>query len=186
MYFVFGKRLIDFTIAAIGLITLSPLLLFVGLVIVCVDHMNPVFIQKRPGRNEQLFGILKFRTMKDCFDGNGNLLPDNNRITRLGRILRRTSIDELPQLWNVIKGEMSLVGPRPLLIEYLTLYNKNQRLRHNVKPGITGWAQLNGRGKLSFEEKLELDVWYVRHQSLKLDLKILFHTIWKVIMQMDK
>ncbi len=140
-----------------------------------------IFQQKRPGLNGKLFNFYKFRTMTNQKDINDKLLPDENRLIPLGRFLRNTSLDELPSLYNVIKGDMSLIGPRPLLIEYLPLYSENQMRRHNLKPGITGWAQINGRNSISWEKKFELDVWYVDNQSFWLDIKIIFLTIWKVI-----
>ena len=138
------------------------------------------FIQTRPGRNEQLFKVIKFKTMNDACDVTGKLLPDDIRLTRVGKMIRTTSLDELPQLINVLKGEMSVVGPRPLLVEYLPLYNDQQKRRHNVKPGITGWAQVNGRNAISWQQKFALDIWYVDHQSFWLDIKILFLTVIKV------
>ena len=139
------------------------------------------FTQSRPGRNEKIFNVIKFKTMTDECDHHGNLLPDEQRLTRVGKFIRATSLDELPQLINVLKGEMSIVGPRPLLIEYLLLYNDKQRRRHEVVPGITGWAQVNGRNAISWKQKFEYDVWYIDHQSFLLDLKILFLTVLKVI-----
>ena len=138
------------------------------------------FTQKRPGKNERIFSILKFKTMTDQKDQEGNLLPDAKRLTKIGKLVRKTSLDELPQLINVLKGEMSIVGPRPLLPEYLSLYNEEQKKRHAVKPGITGWAQINGRNAISWEDKFQFDVWYVENQSFGLDLKILFLTVKKV------
>lgn len=139
------------------------------------------FTQLRPGRNEQIFKVIKFRTMTEARDHQGNLLPDEERLTRLGKFIRKTSLDELPQLINVVKGEMSIVGPRPLLVEYLPLYDGKQKRRHEVTPGITGWAQVNGRNAISWQQKFSLDVWYVEHQSFWLDIKILFLTIMKVV-----
>jgi lipopolysaccharide/colanic/teichoic acid biosynthesis glycosyltransferase len=138
------------------------------------------FMQYRPGRNEKLFRLIKFKTMNNKCDASGNLLPDAERLTAIGSFIRKTSLDELPQLWNVLKGDMSLVGPRPLLVEYLPLYNEHQKRRHEVKPGITGWAQVNGRNAISWQEKFDLDVWYVDHCSFSLDMKILWLTILKV------
>ena len=147
---------------------------------------RPVFfLQERPGLNGIPFLMIKFRTMSDARDTNGELLPDVDRLTSLGRFLRSTSLDELPELWNVLKGDMSLVGPRPLLVEYLPLYSERQSRRHDVRPGVTGWAQVNGRNALSWEEKFELDVWYVENHSLWLDIKILFLTVWKVVKRDD-
>ncbi len=141
---------------------------------------NPFFLQSRPGRNERIFKVIKFKTMNDCKDAQGNLLSDADRLTPIGRFVRKTSLDEIPQLINVIKGEMSLVGPRPLLVDYLPLYNETQRKRHDVKPGITGWAQVNGRNGISWEQKFENDVWYVQHVTFLLDLKIIIRTVGKV------
>src|SRR5690625_1682082 len=147
---------------------------------------KPVFFrQTRPGLNEQPFEMIKFRTMLDARDAQGNLLPNHQRLTRFGRTLRATSLDELPELWNVLKGDMSLVGPRPLLMEYLPLYNDEQRSRHRVRPGITGWAQVNGRNAISWEQRFELDNWYVKNRSFWLDIKILFLTLYKVISRSD-
>lgn len=175
------KRIIDIFGAQVGLIFLSPLFLFLVVIIrLCQGH--PVFFtQIRPGLHGDPFRMVKFRTMVDLRDEAGNLRPDAQRLTTIGRFLRTTSLDELPELWNVLRGDMSLVGPRPLLMEYLPLYNENQRRRHEVRPGITGWAQVNGRNSLSWEEKFALDVWYVDNQSLYLDLKILLTTVCKVI-----
>lgn len=180
MYNTCWKRGTDIVIAATGLMALLPLLLLITLLILFTDRSLPVFVQYRPGWKEKSFGIVKFRTMRNLFDTEGRLLPDEERVTALGKWLRRYSIDELPQFWNVLKGEMSLVGPRPLLTEYLPLYNTVQKQRHQVRPGITGWAQVNGRNLLSLEQKLELDVWYVQHQSFALDMKIILLTIRKV------
>ena len=146
-----------------------------------INSGNPFFFQIRPGKNEKLFKIIKFKTMNDKADENGLLLPDENRISFLGKMLRKTSLDELPQLINVLKGDMSLVGPRPLLVEYLSLYSDEQKVRHNVKPGITGWAQINGRNLISWKQKFEYDVWYVNNISFTLDVKIFFKTFLKVM-----
>jgi len=176
-----AKRLIDFTGSMVGLIILSPVLLFI-ICIIWVKLGSPVlFKQNRPGLNGNIFTFYKFRTMTDKRDSKGELLPDIDRITPLGNFLRKTSLDELPSLFNVLKGDMSLVGPRPLLVEYLELYSPEQARRHNVKPGITGWAQINGRNSISWEEKFDLDVWYVDNHSLLIDVKILLLTIYKVI-----
>lgn len=175
------KRLFDFVIASIAFILISPILIFFTILIYHKLGSPVFFTQPRPGRNSKVFNMIKFRTMLNESDGNGNLLPDKDRITPLGKILRATSIDELPELLNVIKGDMSLVGPRPLLVEYLPLYSKKQTRRHDVRPGITGWAQVNGRNALSWEKKFELDVWYVENQSFWLDLKILLLTFRKVL-----
>ena len=175
------KRVFDVLAAVSALVVLSPLLLLVaGLVRLKLG--SPVtFEQSRPGMGGAVFKIIKFRTMTDQRDVSGQLLPDAQRLTPLGKFLRASSLDELPELWNVLKGEMSLVGPRPLLVEYLPLYTHDQARRHLVRPGITGWAQINGRNALSWEQKFALDTWYVDHQSLWLDLKILVLTVWRVV-----
>jgi len=160
---------------------LLPFFLFIIVFSFFNFGLSIFFIQKRPGLNGQPFTFYKFRTMTNCEDGNGNLLPDKDRLTSFGKLLRKTSLDELPSLWNVLKGDMSLVGPRPLLMEYLPLYSIEQMRRHEVKPGITGWAQINGRNSISWEEKFKLDVWYVENQSIWLDFKIILLTIWKVL-----
>jgi lipopolysaccharide/colanic/teichoic acid biosynthesis glycosyltransferase len=175
------KNLINRSLAALGLIVFSPLLLVLAWLIRIRLGKPVLFRHIRIGQGEKAFTFLKFRTMTEDRDSCGILLPDELRLTRLGRLLRRTSIDELPQLWNILKGDMSLVGPRPLLPEYLPRYNTQQRRRHEVKPGITGWAQINGRNALTWEEKFDLDVWYVDHQSLWLDFKILWLTLLKVL-----
>jgi sugar transferase EpsL len=174
------KRLFDFSCSLIGLIILSPLLLLAALLIRMKLGSPVLFRQMRPGLYGRPFFVYKFRTMTDERDENGNLLPDEERITPLGQMLRQFSIDELPQLFNVVKGDLSLVGPRPLLMEYLELYSPEQERRHEVRPGITGWAQVNGRNTISWEEKFKLDVWYVNHQSFFLDIKIIFLTVYKV------
>lgn len=174
------KRLFDFSCSLAGLIILSPLLLLAALLIRMKLGSPVLFRQMRPGLYGRPFFVYKFRTMTDERDENGNLLPDEERITPLGQMLRKFSIDELPQLFNVVKGDLSLVGPRPLLMEYLELYSPEQERRHEVRPGITGWAQVNGRNTISWEEKFKLDVWYVNHQSFFLDIKIIFLTVYKV------
>ena len=180
MYRHFFKWLLDTLLALIALIILFPVLLIIS-VAVYLNLGRPVFfVQKRPGYRGRPFLLIKFRTMKNKVDKNGKLLPDEKRLTQFGRFLRSTSLDELPELFNVLKGDMSLVGPRPLLMEYLPLYSKEQARRHEVKPGITGWAQVNGRNTLTWQQRFELDVWYVDHLSLLLDLKILFLTVIKV------
>lgn len=180
-YSRFGKSLFDRTAAAAGLLALSPLLAGVA-VAVRVNLGSPViFRQNRPGKNGEMFQLLKFRTMSDRRDAAGELLPDHERRTAFGDLLRSSSLDELPELWNVLRGEMSLVGPRPLLERYLPLYSERQRRRHDIKPGITGWAQINGRNAISWGEKFELDVWYVDNLSLTLDLQIIVKTILTVI-----
>lgn len=177
------KRSLDLFLSLTGFIFLLPVLLIVAFLIRKNLGAPIFFTQVRPGIDGKPFKMIKFRTMKDAVDKNGEPLPDSERLTRFGKILRATSLDELPELWNVIKGDMSLVGPRPLLMEYLPLYNERQSARHNVRPGITGWAQVNGRNAISWEEKFELDVWYVENQSLFLDIKILFLTLKKVIVK---
>ncbi|MDO4879267.1 MAG: sugar transferase [Neisseria sp.] len=176
----FVKRLSDIIIAAAMLVLLSPVLLLLALLIRRKLGTPVLFRQVRPGRDGIPFVMYKFRTMRDAADENGRPLPDAERLTPFGKKLRAASLDELPELWNVLKGDMSLVGPRPLLMEYLPLYNAEQRRRHLVRPGITGWAQVNGRNAISWPEKFRLDVWYVEHRSLMLDAKILFLTVKKV------
>jgi lipopolysaccharide/colanic/teichoic acid biosynthesis glycosyltransferase len=174
------KRLMDIALSSMGLLLLAPLILVLA-VLVRVRLGSPVlFRQERPGLHGEPFIILKFRTMTDECDESGNLLPDDQRLTGFGRFLRASSMDELPELWNVLRGDMSLVGPRPLLMEYLPLYTTEQARRNEVRPGITGWAQVNGRNALSWEEKFQLDAWYVDNRSLSLDLEILFLTVKKV------
>ena len=181
IYRYFFKRLIDF-IMALSILTLAlPIILLVVLFLGIANRGSIFFVQKRPGKDGKIFTILKFKTMNDKKDANGNLLPDEKRLTSAGKFIRKTSLDELPQLLNVLKGDMSLIGPRPLLVSYLPLYNDYQKRRHEVKPGITGWAQVNGRNAISWNKKFEYDVWYVDHISFPLDLKILFLTVLKVI-----
>ena len=180
-YSAFGKRAFDLLLTFLALLLLLPVL-FVVAALVRWNLGSPIFYkQKRPGKDGIPFMLYKFRTMQDDKDKNGTLLPDDKRLTRLGKFLRSTSIDELPELWNVLKGDMSLVGPRPLLTQYLARYTPEQARRHEVKPGITGWAQINGRNAITWEEKFKLDVWYVDHQSFWLDMKIIFMTIWKIL-----
>lgn len=175
------KRLIDIIISVIGLIVLSPVILIL-MILIYFKLGSPVFfVQERIGKDNKVFKMIKFRTMKDSRDSNGELLSDEERLTSFGKKLRSLSLDELPELINIIKGDMSIVGPRPLLIEYLPLYSIRQRKRHNVLPGLTGWAQVNGRNAISWTEKFELDVWYVENWSLLLDIKIFFLTLYKVI-----
>ncbi len=182
MYLLIIKRFIDFTISLIAVIILSPLLLVVSLILLFANKgAGVIFYQSRPGMNEKIFKVIKFKSMTEERDYEGNLLPNDKRITPVGKFIRKTSIDELPQLINVLKGDMSLIGPRPLLIDYLPLYSNDQKKRHNVRPGITGWAQINGRNAISWTEKFELDIWYVENMSFKLDLKIILLTILKVI-----
>jgi undecaprenyl phosphate N,N'-diacetylbacillosamine 1-phosphate transferase len=180
MYKYSLKSALDFVIALIGFVMLSPLFVLVTIGLFFANQGKPFFFQTRPGKNGRLFKIIKFKTMNDKKDHLGNFLSDPERLTSLGSFIRKASLDEFPQLLNVIKGDMSLVGPRPLLVEYLPLYSNEQALRHNVRPGITGWAQVNGRNAISWEEKFILDVWYVRNQSFLLDFKILLLTIKKV------
>ena len=175
------KRLFDFTSAAIGLAVVSPVIIGTALVVKTKLGSPVIFKQTRPGQNGKPFDLYKFRTMTDELDESGELLPDSVRLTKTGKILRQLSVDELPQLINVVKGDMSLVGPRPLLMEYVELYDDRQIKRLDVKPGITGWAQVNGRNNLSWEERFELDVWYVENQSFMLDMKILYMTLQKVV-----
>ena len=181
MYRHFIKPVLDFFIAFTALLVLSPLLIPITLLLALANDGKPFFFQKRPGRNEKIFNIIKFKTMTDERDPDGNLLPDADRLTGIGKFVRKTSIDEIPQLLNVLKGDMSIIGPRPLLPQYLSLYTERQQRRHEVKPGITGWAQVNGRNAISWTKKFEYDVWYVENQSFGLDLKILFKTIKKVL-----
>ena len=177
------KRLFDFVVALCALLTLLPVIIVVAALIRFKLGSPILFTQNRPGLNGDIFKMMKFRTMLDAKDKRGNLLPDEQRMTKFGSFLRSTSLDELPGLFNVLKGDMSLVGPRPLLVQYLPLYNKEQARRHNVRPGITGWAQVNGRNAISWEQKFELDVWYVNNQSMWLDLKILLLTVKKVFIR---
>ena len=174
------KPSFDFVFSLLGILILSPFFLLVWLSLIIVNNGKPFFYQRRPGKGEKIFTIVKFKTMNDKRDTEGQLLPDAQRLTAVGSFVRKTSLDELPQLINVLKGDMSFVGPRPLLPEYLPLYSETQRKRHNVKPGITGWAQVKGRNAISWQKKFEYDVWYVNHIGLVLDLKILFLTVKKV------
>jgi sugar transferase EpsL len=175
------KRLFDFIAALIAILLLSPVILLIALFIRMNMGMPVFFRQKRPGLHGKPFHIYKFRTMSVAYGEDGLLLPDRKRITKLGAFIRKWSLDELPQLFNILKGEMSLVGPRPLLMEYLPLYTPDQARRHDVKPGITGWAQVNGRNALNWHERFKLDVWYVEHHSFNLDMKIILLTIWKIL-----
>ena len=179
------KSLFDKTLALFLIILFSPVYIVVSLLIFFKMGSPILFRQKRPGYKEKIFGIYKFRTMTNEKDANGNLLPDDKRLVGIGKFIRSTSLDELPQLFNVLKGEMSFVGPRPLLEEYLPLYNEKQKRRHDVKPGITGWAQVNGRNAISWEQKFDYDVWYVDNQSFWLDIKILWLTFLKVVKRSD-
>lgn len=175
------KRLIDFLCALIGLIILSPVFILVTISLSLANSGKPFFFQRRPGKNGRPFSIVKFKTMTDAKDTSGNLLQDVERLTVIGSFIRKTSLDEIPQLINVLKGDMSLIGPRPLLVQYLPLYDDFQKRRHDARPGITGWAQVNGRNTISWKEKFEYDVWYVDNISFLLDLKILYLTIKKVV-----
>jgi lipopolysaccharide/colanic/teichoic acid biosynthesis glycosyltransferase len=180
MYRKIVKPLLDFFAALAGLLLVSPIFIFVMIGLFFANEGKPFFFQTRPGKNAKLFRIIKFKTMNDKKDTHGNLLPDAARLTKVGQFVRKTSLDEIPQLLNVLIGDMSLVGPRPLLPDYLPFYNEFQKQRHLVKPGITGWAQVNGRNAISWEQKFEYDVWYVKNVSFYLDCKILFLTIKKV------
>ena len=181
MYKNFIKPAIDFVLALVGFLFLSPVFVLVAIGLFFANDGKPFFFQLRPGKDGKIFKIIKFKTMTDKKDENGNLLPDADRLTKIGSFLRKTSLDEIPQLLNVIKGDMALVGPRPLLPQYLELYNDFQRRRNEVKPGITGWAQVNGRNSISWEKKFEYDVWYVDNVSFLLDIKILILTVLKVV-----
>ncbi|PTX60424.1 lipopolysaccharide/colanic/teichoic acid biosynthesis glycosyltransferase [Kordia periserrulae] len=185
MYRHFLKRVIDFILALIGFILLSPIFFIVLILLMINNQGKPFFFQKRPGKDEKIFQVIKFKTMNDKKGADGELLPDADRLTKVGVFVRKTSLDEIPQLLNVLKGDMSLIGPRPLLPEYLPLYNETQKKRHHVKPGITGWAQVNGRNAISWKKKFEYDVWYVENLSFLLDLKIIFKTIIKVVRSED-
>jgi len=175
------KRIFDLVIALLGLILLSPFILLTALLVAIFLGTPILFRQKRPGYKGQPFYIYKFRTMTDASDSAGNLLPDSQRLTRLGRFLRALSLDELPEIFNILRGEMSVVGPRPLLMEYLERYSPEQMRRHDTYPGLTGWAQVNGRNAITWQDKFALDVWYVDHWSFWLDIKIILLTVWKVI-----
>lgn len=181
MYSLYLKRSIDILFSFFLLLILSPILVLVAVFLTLLNRENPFFFQNRPGLNGRLFRLVKFKTMMDTRDSEGNLLPDEDRLKGLGKIIRKTSLDEIPQLWNVLKGDMSLVGPRPLLEEYLPLYDSNQAKRHLVRPGITGLAQVNGRNTLSWEKKFEYDVYYVKNLSFSMDIKILVKTFVKII-----
>lgn len=184
MYRKCFKRLLDIILSGIALVVLSPVLLIVAILVRTKLGSPVIFHQKRPGKDEQIFTLCKFRTMTDAKDENGNLLPDDVRLTKFGKMLRSTSLDELPELWNIFKGDMSIVGPRPLLVKYLPLYNEEQRHRHDVRPGLTGLAQVNGRNALTWEKKFEYDVEYVRNVSLGMDIKIILGTV-KAVLKKD-
>ena len=183
MYKTVFKRVFDFIAALLGLVLLSPIFFIVTIGLYFANQGKPFFFQSRPGKNGVIFKIIKFKTMNDKKDKAGNLLSDGERLTKIGTFVRKTSLDEIPQLFNVIKGDMSLIGPRPLLPEYLPLYNEVQKRRHEVRPGITGWAQVNGRNAISWDQKFEYDVWYVEHISFALDIKIFFLTLKKVFIR---
>ena len=182
MYSKYFKRFIDFFASLCSLVLLSPIFILVTILLFFANQGKPFFFQDRPGKDERIFKIIKFKTMNDRKDKGGDLLPDADRLTKTGAFVRKTSLDEIPQLINVLKGDMSLIGPRPLLVGYLPLYNEIQRERHNVRPGITGWAQVNGRNAISWEQKFRYDVEYVEKISLMMDLKIILRTIKKVLM----
>ncbi|WP_286423244.1 sugar transferase [Acinetobacter indicus] len=179
------KRFLDFVASLVVLILLSPIFLAVTILLGIANKGSPFFFQQRPGKNEKIFKIIKFKTMNDAKDSDGNLLPDAERLTKVGNFIRKTSLDEIPQLINVIKGDMSLIGPRPLLVSYLDLYDEFEKQRHNVRPGITGWAQVNGRNAIDWETKFKLDVYYVENLSLWLDIKIALKTIRNVLISKD-
>ena len=185
IYAYFGKRIFDLALTIPGLVVLFPILAVTALLVRIILGSPVLFRQQRPGLNEKPFYLFKFRTMTDARDTSGTLLPDAERLTRFGRFLRATSLDELPELFNVLKGDMSLVGPRPLLMQYLELYTPEQARRHEVRPGITGWAQVNGRNAITWQQKFEYDVWYVKHVQFSLDLVIILKTIQKVVMRRD-
>jgi lipopolysaccharide/colanic/teichoic acid biosynthesis glycosyltransferase len=180
MYKLVIKSILDFSVSLVMLIIFFPVLFGVVVLLFIANQGRPFFFQLRPGKNEKIFKIIKFKTMNDKKDCNDNLLPDAQRLTKIGEIVRKTSLDELPQLLNVLKGEMSLIGPRPLLPEYLPLYNETQKRRHDIKPGITGWAQVNGRNAISWQQKFEYDIWYANNVSFITDCNIIFLTIKKV------
>lgn len=186
MYKFFLKRFLDFCISLIALIVISPILLVITIWLHFANKgAGAFFFQERPGKNAKIFKVIKFKTMTDERDSEGNLLPDEARLTKVGKFVRSTSIDELPQLVNVLKGDMALIGPRPLLVQYLPLYSKEQARRHEVRPGISGWAQCHGRNAISWTEKFKLDVWYVEHCTLWTDIKVIFITIRNVLMRKD-
>ena len=185
MYAHFFKRFLDLVASLIIFIILSPIFLAVTILLGIANKGSPFFFQQRPGKNEKIFKIIKFKTMNDAKDSDGNLLPDAERLTKVGNFIRKTSLDEIPQLINVIKGDMSLIGPRPLLVSYLDLYDEFEKQRHNVRPGITGWAQVNGRNAIDWETKFKLDVYYVENLSFWLDIKIALKTIKNVLISKD-
>lgn len=182
MYKRFFKRIIDFVISFVGLMLVGWFLVIIGIILSIANKgAGAFFLQERPGKDEEIFKVIKFKSMTDEVDSKGNLLPDRERLTKVGKFIRATSIDELPQLINVLKGDMSFIGPRPLLVRYLPYYSEREKLRHTVRPGISGWAQINGRNALSWDDKLEMDAYYAEHISLRFDIKIFLLTIWKVI-----
>ena len=186
MYKNFFKRLIDFIIVLTALLIIWPILLVIYIWLTIANKgAGAVFYQKRPGKDEKIFKVIKFKSMTDERDANGNLLPNDKRLTKVGAFIRKTSIDELPQLINVLKGDMALIGPRPLLVEYLPYYTQRERLRHSVRPGITGWAQVNGRNHVKWDDRLALDVFYVEHMGFVMDCKVIFKTIKNVLMRKD-
>ncbi|QLG46685.1 sugar transferase [Costertonia aggregata] len=185
MYTLIIKRIFDIVLASVGLIILSPIFIAITIVLFILNRGKPFFFQKRPGKNEKIFNIIKFKSMNDKTDSDGKLLPYADRITNFGHFIRNYSLDEIPQLINIIKGDMSLVGPRPLLPKYLSLYNDFQRQRHQLKPGVTGWAQVNGRNTITWDEKFKLDIWYVQNITFLLDCRIIFLTIKKVFLKED-
>lgn len=181
LYELFFKRFFDFVFSLLALIVLSPILIVLIILGAIVMKGNPFFTQERPGKNEKIFKLIKFRTMTNEKDENGNLLPDEDRLTKYGLFLRNTSLDELPELINILKGDMSVIGPRPLLVQYIPLYNEHQHRRHEVRPGLSGWAQVNGRNTITWEDKFDMDVYYVDNYNLLLDIKILFMTVLNVL-----
>ncbi|MEW7278492.1 sugar transferase [Aquimarina sp. 2201CG1-2-11] len=185
MYKLFFKRVLDFCISLVGILCLFPVFFVVMVILLFTNNGKPFFFQPRPGKNERIFKIIKFKSMNDKKDANGELLPFEQRITSIGKFIRKYSLDEIPQLFNVLKGDMSLIGPRPLLVKYLPLYNEEQRKRHLVKPGITGWAQINGRNTISWAQKFKLDVWYTDNIGFLTDVKIILLTIKKVFFKED-
>jgi lipopolysaccharide/colanic/teichoic acid biosynthesis glycosyltransferase len=180
MYKFFFKRLIDFILSLIGFVVLLPIFLLLTILLIIANKGTPFFFQKRPGKNEKIFSVIKFKTMNDKKDKTGKLLPDANRITLVGKFIRSSSLDEIPQLLNVIKGDMSLIGPRPLLVSYLEVYNDKHKKRHDIRPGITGWAQVNGRNAIEWQQKFDLDIYYLENMNFLLDLKIILITLKRV------